>query len=145
MTKNLTVFDSRHCAGSSQTHRHPASAGSGLPGSPERCRFPIMPEVNRRMSVYILDEAGPTLLQLISVLLQYNNLITTLAAQIQQHVDQFDPPKHHEHLSGHLKLIGLNIADAEKLIVPIHDEATIEARSRAPSTPFWRFWPPGKG
>jgi hypothetical protein len=96
--------------------------------------------VPRSIRVYILDEAGPTLLQLISVLLQYNNLITTLAAQIQQHVDQFDPPEHQEHLSGHLKLIGLNIADAEKLIAPIHDEATIKAPSRALRTAFWRFW-----
>jgi hypothetical protein len=52
MTKNLTVFDSQHCAGSSQTHRHPASVGSGLPESPEGCRFPIMPEVIRRMSAW---------------------------------------------------------------------------------------------
>jgi hypothetical protein len=59
-----------------------------------------------------------------SVLLQYNKLIETLAAQIEQRADSFDPPQHQKHLSGHLQVIRQNIADAEKQIAPIHDEAT---------------------
>jgi hypothetical protein len=74
--------------------------------------------------LYILDDAGPTLLQLISVTLQYNHMITTLAGQIRQHVDNFNPPEHQRDLSGHLRVIGQNIADAERLIAPLHDEAT---------------------
>jgi hypothetical protein len=75
-------------------------------------------------SFNILDEAGPTLLQLISVTLQYNHMVTTLSGQIRQHVDSFNPPEHQRDLSGHLRVIAQNIADAESLIAPLHDEAT---------------------
>jgi hypothetical protein len=85
----------------------------------------IPPLLNRSVDqLYIVGEAGPTLLQLISVVLQYNNLITALAEQMRQHVDRFDPPEHQKDLSGHLHAIGQDIADAERLIAPIHDEAT---------------------
>jgi hypothetical protein len=94
-------------------------------------RIDIPPLLNRTLSeLYLLDDAEPTLLQLISVVLQYNDLITILASQIRQRIDSFNPPAHQEHLSGHLQAIGQNIAEAERLIAPIHDEATAHTTSR---------------
>jgi hypothetical protein len=88
-------------------------------------RIEIPPLLSRSVDqLYILDEAGPTLLQLISVILQYNNLIETIASQIRQHVDSFNPSQHQKDVAGHLRVIGQNIAEGERLIAPLHDEAT---------------------
>ncbi|MCF3948743.1 hypothetical protein [Acidiphilium iwatense] len=74
--------------------------------------------------LYLVEEAGPTLLQLISVTLQYNDMIKTIAQHIQTGAISFDPPVHANDLSGQLCVIGRNISDAERLIRPFHDEAT---------------------
>jgi hypothetical protein len=88
-------------------------------------RIELPPLLSRTVDqLYILDEAGPTLLQLISVTLQYNHMVITLAGQIRQHVDSFNPPEHQKHLSGHLRVIAQDIAEAERFITPLHDEAT---------------------
>jgi hypothetical protein len=88
-------------------------------------KIEIPPLLSRTVDqLYILDEAGPTLLQLISVTLQYNHMVTTLAGQIRQHVDRFNPPEHQKDLSGHLRVIAQDIAEAERLITPLHDQAT---------------------
>jgi hypothetical protein len=88
-------------------------------------KIEIPPLLSRTMEqLYILDQAGPTLLQLVSVTLQYNNMITSLAEQIRQHIDSFNPPEHQKDLSGHLQVIAQNISDAERLITPLHDAAT---------------------
>jgi hypothetical protein len=91
-------------------------------------RIEIPPLLGRTIDqLYILDEAGPPILQLISVILQYNNLIETIAGQTRQHVDSFNPAQHQKDVAGHLQVIGQNIGEAERLITPIHDEATTPA------------------
>jgi hypothetical protein len=88
-------------------------------------RIAIPPLLNRSVDqLYLIDEAGPTLLQLISVTLQFNDLVQTLAEHILQRVVEFDPVEHQKDLSGQLRVIGQDIADAERLITPIHNEAT---------------------
>jgi hypothetical protein len=85
----------------------------------------VPPLLNRTVDqLYVLEDAGPTLLQLISVILQYDGLIRTLAAQIKENVDSFNPTAHQQHLGGQLHVIAQDIAEAERLIAPIHDEAT---------------------
>jgi hypothetical protein len=74
--------------------------------------------------LYILEDAGPALLQLISVILQYDGLIRTLAEQINANVDSFNPAAHQQNFAGQLHVIAQDIAEAERLIGPIHDEAT---------------------
>jgi hypothetical protein len=105
--------------------KRPGMMTDGVVALIRDAQIEIPPLLNRSLDqLYILDEAGPTLLQLISVVLQYNDLVTTLASQIRQHIDRFNPPEHQKDLSGHLKVIAQNIADAERLIAPLHDEAT---------------------
>jgi hypothetical protein len=79
--------------------------------------------------LYILERAGPTLLQLVAVTLQYNNLIRTLAQQIRDNVNSFNPPEHKQHLCGQLQVIEQDIVEAERLIGPIHDEATVSCQN----------------
>lgn len=74
--------------------------------------------------LYLLDDAGPTLLQLVSITLQYNSLVDALSEQISQQVDSFDPPGHAQSLSGQLQAIGRLLDEADHQLAPIHDEAT---------------------
>jgi hypothetical protein len=73
---------------------------------------------------YLLDDAGPTVLQLVAIVLQYNDLVNTLTEQISDDVDSFDPPDHAQALSGQLQAIGQLLNEADRLLIPIHDEAT---------------------
>jgi hypothetical protein len=51
-------------------------------------------------------------------------LIRTLAQQIKNNVNGFNPTKHKTELSGHLHVIGQSIVEAKRLITPLHEEAT---------------------
>lgn len=72
--------------------------------------------------LYLLEDTGAHLLQMTSVTFQYNQLVKNLSENIGNNIDRFDPPAHQESLSGHLRVIEKNIADAERLIEPLHDE-----------------------
>jgi hypothetical protein len=66
--------------------------------------------------LYLLGEpAGPTILQLVSVTLQYNHMLETLAQRLKEHPHFIDPPKHKNDCSGHLKMIEelIDMADNE--------------------------------
>jgi hypothetical protein len=85
----------------------------------------IPPLLSRTLDqLYIFGEAGPTLLQLISVISQYGSLLGTLTERTIGNVDRFNPAEHQMKLSGHLYVIGQNIAEAQRLIAPLNDEAT---------------------
>jgi len=71
--------------------------------------------------LYLVGEAGPTLLQLISVLLQYNKLVETLPQRDLRDVHAL--ALHEQILSGQLSVIGRDIAKAKRLLAHIHDEA----------------------
>jgi hypothetical protein len=88
----------------------------------------VPPLLNRTVDqLYVLEDAGPALLQSISVILQYDGLIRTLADQIRENVDSFNPAAHQRDLAGQLYVIAQDIAEAERLIAPIHDETTRSA------------------
>lgn len=87
----------------------------------------LTPFLDRTLDqLHILERAGPTLLQLIAVTLQYNSLVKTLSQQIRANVHSFNPPEHAQDLSGQLRVIEQDIVEAERLIGPIHDEATVK-------------------
>jgi hypothetical protein len=81
----------------------------------------IPPLLDRTLDqLYLVGEAGPELLQLISVLLQYNTLVEKLAQQIHDNVDSFDRPAREKSLGGQLSAIGRNIAEAQRLLGDLH-------------------------
>jgi hypothetical protein len=70
---------------------------------------------------YLLGEpAGPTILQLVSVTLQYNHMIETLAQRLKEHPHFINPPKHKKDFSGHLRMIGELIDRADSEIESLH-------------------------
>jgi hypothetical protein len=70
---------------------------------------------------YLLGEpAGPTILQLVSVTLQYNHMLGTLAQRLKEHPHFINPPKHKKDFSGHLKIIGTLIDMADREIEGLH-------------------------
>jgi hypothetical protein len=86
-----------------------------------------MPPVLSRVidQVYILGEpTGSTVLQMISVIHQFNYMIDRIRYQILQNPNYFNPAAHQQHLSGQLTLIGQLIPMAQNETAPLHDEAT---------------------
>jgi hypothetical protein len=80
--------------------------------------------------LYMLGEpAGPTLLQLISVIYQYNYVIDRISEQIEQNESYFNPARHQHDLGGHLTAIGKLIPMAKRETATLHDEATAGTRS----------------
>jgi hypothetical protein len=71
--------------------------------------------------LYVLEKAGATILQLLSVVLQYNSMVETLAKQIAYDVNSFDPATHQKDFSGHLRMMAQLLEKAEQEIKPIHD------------------------
>jgi len=71
--------------------------------------------------LYILGESGATILQLLSVILQYNHMVETLAKRTQDDVNAFWASYGLNDLSGHLDLITKLLETAEREIAPIHD------------------------
>lgn len=74
--------------------------------------------------MYVLEAAGATILQLFSVILQYNFLVGKIAQQTAENVDSFNPRTAATNLSGHLRVMSGLIDEAEQKIAPIHN-ATI--------------------
>ena len=71
--------------------------------------------------LYLLKEAGRSLMQLYSVTIQYNGLIKRLCEEALKDSSSFNPSKAADNLNGHLLVIGTNIAAAEKQLERFHD------------------------
>jgi hypothetical protein len=74
------------------------------------------------------EPAGPTVLQLISVICQLNDMLDGISEQIQRNPNYFNPARHQQHLAGQLTAIGQLIAMAQRETAPLHDEATATTR-----------------
>jgi hypothetical protein len=82
----------------------------------------IPPMLNRSVDqLYLLGEAGKSIMQLYSVMMQYNSLIKRLCDEAIKDVSSFNPSKAADNLNGHLRVIGTDIAAAEKQIEAFHD------------------------
>jgi hypothetical protein len=91
-----------------------------------------VPPISDRLTnqLYMLGEpAGPTMLQLISVINQYNYLINRISEQIEQNPAYFNPARHQQDLGGQLTAIGELIPMAQRETATLHDEATAGTRS----------------
>jgi hypothetical protein len=87
-------------------------------------RIVVPPLLNRSIDqLYVLEEAGATMLQLLSVILQYNSMVDALAKQISDDANSFDPSTHLRNFSGHLGVIPQLLDEAELQIKPFHDDA----------------------
>jgi hypothetical protein len=75
------------------------------------------------------EPAGPTLLQLISIICQYNYLIDRISDQIERNPAYYNPARHQEHLGVQLTIIGELIPLAQRETAILHDEATAGTRS----------------
>jgi hypothetical protein len=91
-----------------------------------------VPSISDRLTnqLYMLGEpAGPTMLQLISVVHQYNYMIDRISQQIEQNPAYFNPARHQQDLGGQLTAIGKLIPMAKRETTTLHDEATAGTRS----------------
>jgi hypothetical protein len=75
--------------------------------------------------IYTLGKAGSTLLQLLSVMLQYNSMVDILADNLRLDVNSFNPANHSSQLTDQLTVIGRNISESQLELAPLHDEATV--------------------
>jgi hypothetical protein len=123
------------------THQGAREAINLLPTLPSRTPRQIIadmqdakiavPPISDRLTnqLYMLGEpAGPTMLQLISVIHQYNYLIDRITEQIEQNPAYFNPARHQD-LGGQLTAIGELIPMAQRETATLRDEATAGTRS----------------
>jgi hypothetical protein len=82
-------------------------------------------------SLYLLGDAGHSLQQLMSFILQYDDMLETLAANIEQGIGRPDLAAHHESFQGHLTAIDISLREAQQKLRPIHDEAAPENQDTA--------------
>ena len=73
--------------------------------------------------LHLLGDAGHSLLQLVSIILQYDNLIDDVALNVERQANVFDLISLAEALSPHLKIIGERLDEAEQKVAIIHDKA----------------------
>lgn len=98
---------------------------SGIVDVIRSAQIRIPPLLGRNVdNLYVVQPGAASLLQIVSFTLQYNDLVETLAQQIAQDANRFDPQRHQQALSGHLTAIAMALGDAIREISPIHDEAT---------------------
>ena len=87
-------------------------------------QIPIPPLLNRNIDhLYLLGDAAYDLLQLVSIVLQYDGMADTLARHISEGVVIIKPPDHAVALSKHLSVIGTLLRVAKQKVAVIHDEA----------------------
>jgi len=110
------------------TEQFPRVAGgmtNGIVATIQSARIDLPPLLLRNVdNLFLVEPGGASLLQLLSITMQYNDLVDTLAKQIAQNVNTFNPATHRQDLTGHLTAIGQALTDARREIGPIHDEAT---------------------
>ncbi len=96
--------------------------GQTIAATVQTGKVPIPPMLERNVdNFYLLGEpAGPTCLQLVSILLQYNSLVEDVAARIViMNAQQW--PEAIEHLESHLDLIFQVVSKCAEDVRPIHD------------------------
>jgi hypothetical protein len=92
----------------------------------ELIRIKAPPLINRSLDqLYVLKEVGASVLQLFSVILQYNAMIYGLAERTSQNVNSFDAQAFATNLSGHLSVMAQLFKEVEQKIKPIHDQSTL--------------------
>lgn len=92
-----------------------------------RAKIPLTPMMTRNVdNFFVVQPGAASLIQVVAFTLQYNNLIETLAQQINDNINDFDPPTHQAVLAGNLTAIRIALDDAICEIAPIHDEATVQ-------------------
>jgi hypothetical protein len=64
--------------------------------------------------LFIMADAGATVLQLLSILLQYNTLVETHASRAAKDITYLDPSAPLEPLSGHLHAMEILVKQAEQ-------------------------------
>jgi hypothetical protein len=88
-------------------------------------RIGLTPLLSRNIdNLFLVQPGAASLQQVFSFTLQYNKLVETLAQQVEDNVNSFEPLAHQQALSGNLRAIGMALEDALREIGPIHDEAT---------------------
>lgn len=104
----------------------------------QSARIDIPPLLSRNVdNFFLVEPGGASLLQVVSFTMQYNDLVNALAQQIERNVETFEPPRHQQALTGHLTAIGQALADAQREIGQIHDEATQPVTSRRSRFGLW--------
>lgn len=89
-------------------------------------RIKAPPLINRSLDqLYVLNEVGVSVLQLFSVILQYNAMIDGHAERTLQNVNSFDAQAFATSLSGHLSVMARLLKEVEQKIKPIHDQSTL--------------------
>jgi hypothetical protein len=84
------------------------------------------PLINRNLDhLYVLKDAGSPIIQLFSVIIQYNAIIDTLAKQSSKDVNGFDARASAANLSGHLIVIARLLEESEQKIEPYHAQSNL--------------------
>ena len=87
-------------------------------------RISIPPLLDRFTGdLHLLGDGGHSLLQLISIILQYDSLIDDVAQNIERQVNVLDPTRLAKALSQHLKIIGERLDEAQQKVAVIRDKA----------------------
>jgi hypothetical protein len=73
--------------------------------------------------LHLLGDAGPSVLQLVSFIWQYDSLIDDGALNVERQAKIFNPISLAGALSPHLKNIGERLDEAEQKVAVIHDKA----------------------
>jgi hypothetical protein len=92
--------------------------------------IPVPPLLTRNIDqLYLLGDAGPSLLQLVSIVLQYDDMLDTLAGNVAQEIVLADPGAHAASFANHLTVIGQLLREADERLGPIHDGAVPSSRA----------------
>ena len=95
-------------------------------------RIPVPPILLRSFdNLYLLGGAGHSLQQLISFILRYDDVLETLAANIEQGIDHPDLAAHRKSFQGLLTVIDQARSGASRELTPIHEEAAPENQDPA--------------
>jgi hypothetical protein len=79
--------------------------------------------------LYLLDGAGPKLLQLVSVILQYNERVEEIARQTTDCDITFEPAAHADELSSYLEMMNLLLTKADLPLDTLYEEALMRGQS----------------
>ena len=82
--------------------------------------------------LFIMKEAGESILQLLSVILQSNNLVETHATRAAKDITYLDGSAPLDHLSGHLEAMGILVKQADQELKDLLKENG-DAQQRQPA------------
>jgi hypothetical protein len=98
---------------------HPAVALAQML-SAAKIGIPPMMRLNLKRLHWLPGDAGPTVIQLVSVTMQFDELVDSCAMQIKG-LGVTDAKGHVTDLAGHLKLLTQVLTQAQQQVGPIHD------------------------